>query len=220
MKALTSNPKPSQNRPDAGMVTVQDESGIFEAWTPNVKAVEPYLGKDLPEGWQKSSGEYGPRLLPPRESRPAGPSAAYRNTKEGALAEQESIHRSVALQWACTVYGENWWRYVDKMYRWLSSSESGSTSMGAVGPGSDSVSGSEPTSGRLAPTGVGRPQEPDSVSGTGPPHMEDVGHLQPGSVPAPVPGNGWEGNRATEGEGRNPSPPPSTAPDWGGMETL
>jgi hypothetical protein len=166
MKILKTKPYPTNKAPGGGYVDVQDETGVFNAWTPQISALKE--GQDVPQGWVRSDSDMGPRLLPPREPKSGGGGgggfSAYRNTKEGMEAEQVSIHRSVALEWACRTYGEEWWRHVDKIFRWL---RQPSANIDVT-----KSSGSDPSM-----------------------KAEDAGHLGAGSVPpsGPVVGEGAEG---------------------------
>lgn len=62
------------------------------------------VGKPLPEGWEIATSKAGkPYIKVPKPGGKGGfggGPAAFRNTKEGFLLEQDSIHRSVALQQA------------------------------------------------------------------------------------------------------------------------
>lgn len=61
-------------------------------WTPEIDKARELIGKLIPGDWTVKDGPYGPQALPPR---PKGEAqrAAFRNTKEGFLAEQEGYYR-------------------------------------------------------------------------------------------------------------------------------
>jgi hypothetical protein len=123
---------PSEKVPTAGFVMFAD--GI-EAWTPEVAKLEPLVGKDLPPDWTLRDGPRGKQLLPPKQG--GGGPAAFRNTKEGFLAEQAGRQRWQEIEEDCRdrrtalmqavedtkdKIGGDWQARADEMYRWLKAS--------------------------------------------------------------------------------------------------
>jgi hypothetical protein len=89
--------KPNPKKEGTGFAKLEDGS---EAWTPELAKLEPLVGRPLPDGWTLKDGPYGPQLLPPKE-KGAG---AYRNTRDGFLAEQDFMNRRTALMQAMAQY--------------------------------------------------------------------------------------------------------------------
>lgn len=64
---------------------------------------QPEISKPLPDGWEVATSKAGkPYIKVPKPGKPPMP-AAFRNTERGFLLEQDSIHRSVALQAAVSL---------------------------------------------------------------------------------------------------------------------
>lgn len=106
----------------AGILVMDDGSRI---WTPEKAKADELVGKPIPGDWTQKQGEYGPQAFPPRERKGGfggGGAAAWRNTKEGAAAEQERMDRRTALMQA-VARTEGATEIVldqaDKMYAWL-----------------------------------------------------------------------------------------------------
>jgi hypothetical protein len=83
-------------------VTLDDRTEDVPCYDDKAAALEVH--KPLPDGWEVKKSKAGKDYLsPPRAARGGGGggfAAAYRNTREGFEAEQDSIHRSVALKLA------------------------------------------------------------------------------------------------------------------------
>lgn len=62
------------------------------AWSPDYATAVKLIGKPLPSDWRLEKGDYGPKALPPKKGGSGG-APAWRNTKEGFLAEQEGRQR-------------------------------------------------------------------------------------------------------------------------------
>jgi hypothetical protein len=111
---------------DKGAAILHLDDGS-KVWTPEMDKAEPLIGKPIPEDWTRKQGEYGPQVFPPRPKKDGkGFSVAFRNTAEGQAAEQDSIHRSVALTQAVAVGGfgelaewKNILPIADAFYTWL-----------------------------------------------------------------------------------------------------
>lgn len=111
----------------AGIIVTDDGQRI---WTPEKATADALVGKPIPPDWTIKQGEYGPQAFPPRDKKGfGGGAAAFRNTREGMLAEQESIHRSVALTQAVVFISSGEapaeakpLELADRFYHWLSQS--------------------------------------------------------------------------------------------------
>lgn len=139
-------------------------------------AKELETGKPLPDGWviepPKQEG-WTPMLKAPRKGGFGGAPAAFRNTREGFYAEQQSIHRSVALDKALVFHGmrvepptvEQLLRTANELYGWLSlPSPGGQSSVPATNEGG----GKSQTT--RAPGKAARAPEPaQGTLGEGPP---------------------------------------------------
>lgn len=114
-------------------------------------------GKPLPDGWEVATSKSGkPYIKVPKAGKGGfgGGAPAFRNTREGFLLEQESIHRSVALQRAVEAKAAKWdsltsiEEYADRFYAWLRA-----TSTTAVGQPTGEKTGNG--SSRARPTSGG-----------------------------------------------------------------
>jgi hypothetical protein len=93
---------------------------------------EPRVGEPLPDGWEIATSKAGKpyiKVPKPGGGRGGGAPAAFRNTRDGFLLEQASIHRSVALQRAVEYYPDRVaeteanltvLQIADDFYAWLS----------------------------------------------------------------------------------------------------
>jgi hypothetical protein len=89
----------------AAILVMSDDTRV---WTPDKALADTLVGKSIPEDWTIKQGDLGPQAFAPRPKTGGfGGAAAYKNTKEGMLLEQDSIHRSVALKLAVKQHGEN-----------------------------------------------------------------------------------------------------------------
>ncbi len=112
--------KPNPKKPENGFVTFDDGS---EAWTPDPKLAEPFIGKPLPSDWTLKDGPYGKQALPPKDGKGTA-KAAYANTKEGMAYVQERMDRRTALMQAVLVRGPEqaeWDVTAERMFKWLRS---------------------------------------------------------------------------------------------------
>lgn len=80
-----SNIKAIEHKGDKAAVLLMDDGA--RVWTPEYETAEPLVGKPIPGDWTVKEGQYGPQAFPPK--RGGGGPAAFRNTKEGFLLEQE-----------------------------------------------------------------------------------------------------------------------------------
>lgn len=82
--------KPNPKKPENAYIRFDDGT---EAWCPDTeKAKALVIGQPLPNEWRVDEGDYGPRAFPPSD-RKGTPQAAFRNTKEGFLLEQQGYYR-------------------------------------------------------------------------------------------------------------------------------
>jgi hypothetical protein len=90
--------KQNPKKPENAFIKLDDGT---DAWCPSFEEAEKLvIGQPLPEGWEQSQGDFGPRIFPPKKPGGKGGGGGYRNSKEWLLQEQASIHRSVALEHA------------------------------------------------------------------------------------------------------------------------
>ena len=68
------------------------DNTIKPVWTPDFELAQTLVGKPIPADWVRKDGEYGPQAFPPKKGGSGG-APAWRNTKEGFLAEQEGRQR-------------------------------------------------------------------------------------------------------------------------------
>jgi len=114
-------------KPDASVFL----SDGTKAWCGDQEAaVALKVGEPLPQGWERSEGDYGPRVSPPRKGGGGG-ATAWRNTKEGAAYEREGwaikeerSDRRTALMQAVAFCapdpsGEVMLGFADDFYAWL-----------------------------------------------------------------------------------------------------
>jgi hypothetical protein len=115
---------------DKAAILVMDDGS--RVWTPEKAKADELIGKPIPGDWTQKQGEYGPQAFPPRERKGGfggGGAAAWRNTKEGAAAEQERMDRRTALMQA-VAYGatgnlQACKEVADSFYTWLRATAAG-----------------------------------------------------------------------------------------------
>ena len=106
----------------------------------------------LPDGWEVATSQSGKPYIKVRKSGGGfgGGATAFRNTKEGQAAEQQSIHRSVALSQAVIVGGDDIYSILDtadRFYAWLKAAAPGNPVAASPGgiPSSRQPSGDTPS---------------------------------------------------------------------------
>lgn len=84
--------KQNPKKPENAYIKFDDGT---EAWCPSFEAASKLkIGEPIPDDWTQDVGDFGPRAMPPRPSKGKGAMpAAFRNTKEGFLLEQEGYAR-------------------------------------------------------------------------------------------------------------------------------
>jgi len=110
------------------------DNTIKPVWTPDFELAQTLVGKPIPADWVRKDGEYGPQAFPPKKGGSGG-APAWRNTKEGFLAEQEGRQRwqqieeerkdrRTALMQAVILRPDTTGlvAVADELYRWLRSS--------------------------------------------------------------------------------------------------
>ena len=83
-----SNVTAIQPKGDRGAAILLMDDGS-KVWTPDIEKAKSLLNQPIPPTWRMTDGDYGPQAFPPREARGGGGMSAWRNTKEGFLAEQQ-----------------------------------------------------------------------------------------------------------------------------------
>lgn len=172
-------------------VDLMQGSDKVESVSFSEKAADLEIGKPLPEGWElkppKQEG-WKPMLKAPKAQRGGGfggGAAAWRNTKEGAHAEQERMDRRTALMQAVaiTVEPNQVLKKADEFYSWLRSTSGAAPVAPATGAGS----GSEPPARTAAPV-------PSSATGASSGRPASGGHADVAPAPAgPPEGEGSAG---------------------------
>ena len=146
VQEVKQNPK----KPENAFVKFLDGT---EAWCPSWEAASKLkIGEPLPPDWRQDEGDYGPRVFPPKPAGTgrSGAPAAFRNTKDGFLAEQEGRQRwqrveeerrdrRTALMQAVIANPDAWGSVADDMYHWLR--------ITASAPQAEEVPSSEPVRG-------------------------------------------------------------------------
>jgi hypothetical protein len=159
-------------------VTLDDRTEDVPCYDDKAAALEVH--KPLPDGWEvKKSSKGKDYLATPKAAKGGGGfAAAFKNTREGMLIEQDSINRSVALKAAIKAFGHPDVRSLDtilehaeKFYQWLSS-------------GADLASVS-PAAGGVVATHPAPPASPSVIAPAIGGEVEGVGELGEG-LPAPI----------------------------------
>lgn len=164
--------------------------------------------------WEKPDGTVR-MIFGKAEEGKSGAKAAWRNTKEGALAEQSNMNRRTALMQAVELIQllpsfEAWTEWADDFYRWLQAPFVGAA--GGVGtPLSSSTEHVAPRTRTAALTpvppeaGEGQPSEASDPSSAGAMHPQEGSD----TVPSDEYGEGSTGG-ATEKVGEGPGGPDPT----------
>jgi hypothetical protein len=122
----------------AGILVMSDDTRV---WTPDKALGDTLVGKAIPEDWTQKQGEYGPQALPPKPKGGFGGPAAYRNTKEGQLAEQLRMDARTAVMQA-TVEGVFIKDTADEIYKWLC--QASGADLASVSPAAGGVVATHP----------------------------------------------------------------------------
>jgi hypothetical protein len=180
--AVKANPK----KPDQAYVTLHDQDK--DAWCPSFElASKLVIGEALPPGWDVSQGDYGPRLFPPKEKKGGfgGGAAAWRNTKEGAFAEQERMDRRTALMQAVTFHhgtSAEVAGIADEFYAWLRKT-AGGTATPAAGTGATAAGQAKPSTAPPVSAPTSAPVMPEKQ-----PASRGIGATPEGGAEAQGPG--------------------------------
>jgi hypothetical protein len=105
-----------ENKGENAILVMSDDTRV---WTPDKAKADALVGKEIPPDWTIKQGQYGPQALPPRDKKSfGGAPAAFRNSKEGQLVEQERMDARTAVMQA-TVEGVFIKDTANEIYAWL-----------------------------------------------------------------------------------------------------